>query len=123
MTLLGGYAKPSKYAQQQVDELLPQGATFANPETERNRPQRIVATLVEAYKQDQAIATDPATLPQDRTKVVQHMRQVKMLIDKWAAASAPAAAGAPPEAAPVPTATNPTTGQKLYFRNGQWGPQ
>lgn len=36
-------------------------------------------------------------------------------------AGAPAAASAPPAAAPQ-TATNPKTGQKLIFQNGQWKP-
>lgn len=120
--------------QKWVDELLPQGSALANPATEAGKPAKIVNALQGDYAQLQAVATDPNTMPADRVKVTQQMREIQNVIRMWTdqppAAGAPQApatpqaapaAGAPAAAAPTQTATGPG-GKKIGLVNGQWVP-
>lgn len=137
--LLGAPGRQTTQAQKWVNELLPQGDAFSNPATEAAKIPKIVGALQGDWNQLQTVATDPNTLPADRVKVTQQMRQIENTIRLYteppaptagaqpqaAAATTPQAAptaGAPPAAAaPTQTATGPG-GKKLGLINGQWVP-
>lgn len=138
--LLGAPGRQTTQAQKWVNELLPQGDAFANHNTEAAKIPTIVNALQGDYAQLQAVATDPNTMPADRVKVTQQMRQIENTIRMYTepaagqptqAAASPAGAPAAPisgpqgaarSQGPTQTATNPKTGQKVGLVNGQWVP-
>jgi hypothetical protein len=132
--LLGAPGRQTVQAQKWVNELIPQGDMFSNPATEAAKIPTIVGALQGDYEQLRQVAIDPNTMPADRVKTTQQMRQIESTIRMYtdpgptpgaqpAAATPQAAAGAPApqSAAPTHMATGPG-GKKLGLVNGQWVP-
>ncbi len=103
--LLSAPGRQTTQAQKWVNELLPQGDAFTNPATEAAKIPKIVGALQADYAHIQAAATDPNTMPADRVKLTQQMRQIENTIRLYTEPQA----GAPPAAAPAAPAA-PTAG-------------
>lgn len=135
-------SSPGRQAIQQqkwVNELLPETgfAGFSNPTTEAQKVPVIVNALKADYTNERRLAADINTPPAERQAAIARMHKVENAIrlftappeQQGAAPAGPQAAqpaqaapaqGAAP-AGPVPSATD-RNGNKIYFRNGQWGP-
>lgn len=99
-TIMGMPGRPSNYAQQIVDNLLPQGSALANPATEAQHVQNIVKQLRADRAEVALLARDPNTLPADRIKYTQHMQQIDRAIRTMSAPAGQMAGEQPAAAAP-----------------------
>jgi hypothetical protein len=119
--LAASAGRQSVQAQKWVNENLPDGAAFANPETEARHVGTVVNAIKMDYAADQHVAQDPNTPPVERQKALQHMHDLQRVAAMWTGqpqgAAPPAAAAKPQSAAPVTKVLN---GKTYFQQNGQW---
>jgi hypothetical protein len=112
--------RQSVQAQKWVNENLPDGPAFGNPETEARRVATVVGAIKMDYESDQRVAQDPNTPPAERQKALQHMHDLQRIAVMWTGqpqGAPPAATAQPHSAAP---ATKVLNGKTYFQQNGQW---
>jgi hypothetical protein len=111
--LLGGPGRQTVQAQQWVNELLPQGGALTNPATEAAKVPTIINALKADHEQLRQQAVDPNTLPADRAKMVQQLRQIENTVRMF---TEPAASATPQQAAAPQAQAGPPSGAVQLLR-------
>lgn len=105
--LLSDSVRPSKWSQQQIDEMLPQGHALQNPTTAAKHIGALLGFLGQQEREFNGIITNPNTPPDLMHKAYAGWQQTRLAISQL---TAPPGGGAPPPTASQQTAPVPQQG-------------